>query len=367
MKNFLYRLFALIFNIGTRLSLRDNLVAFVAPHPGGSHDSLGELKCYLEELGGYEFLIVNVPRKFSILAYLKFFFVVPFRLARAKFVFLNDNFMPLADMKFNKNTVVTQLWHGEGAFKKFGLLTELEQSIKERQIKAGEKLTYVICTSENVRQVYANAFGVPKEKVLPLGSARMDYLVNQSNCKEELRKEFDKYFPGCKGKKLVLYAPTFRDDFEQDSALLKNTDFEKVQEILGNDFALLLKLHPRVHCADVPNCVTDVTNCDIAKLSVICDCVITDYSSVCMDFAFLNKPCYFYAFDLDNYKNDRDFCFGYEDYVPGLISDDLCVISEEIKNPQSDEKLSHFREFNFDYIDGENCKRIYEGVISANL
>lgn len=367
MKNFLYRLFALIFNIGTRLSLKENLVAFVAPHPGGSHDSLGEFKHYLKEVGGYEFLNVTVPRKFSLSEYLKFFFVVPFQLARAKFVFLNDNFMPLADMNFNKNTVVTQLWHGEGAFKKFGLLTELEQGVRERQIKAGKKLTYVICTSENVRDVYAGAFGVPKEKVLPLGSARMDYLINRSKNIDDLRKEFDDKFPECKGKKLVLYAPTFRDDFKQDSALLENTDFQKVQEIFEDDFLLLLKLHPRIHSANVPACVTDVTDYDIAKLSVICDSVITDYSSVCMDFAFLNKPCYFYAFDLEKYENDRDFCFGYKDYVPGIISKDLCVIAEEIKNPRSDEKLSHFREFNFDYFDAENCKRIYERVISANL
>ncbi|MBR5112206.1 MAG: CDP-glycerol glycerophosphotransferase family protein, partial [Clostridia bacterium] len=98
-------------------------------------------------------------------------------------------------------------------------------------------------------------------------------------------------------------------------------------------------------------------------LTVLSDILITDYSSVCMNFAYLNKPVIFYAFDLDDYNETRSFCFGYEDYVPGTIVKDYKDIPEIIKNPPDSEKIREFGEFNFKYIDNDNTERIIKKVI----
>ena len=118
----------------------------------------------------------------------------------------------------------------------------------------------------------------------------------------------------------------------------------------------------------MPSGAIDVTSgYPINDLTLICDILITDYSSVCMDFALLSKPCVFFAFDLEEYEKERSFYFDYESYVPGTVAYDFTQVIEAIKNLRNDEeKLRRFRDFNFDYIDRENTRRIFETVISAN-
>lgn len=375
MKNLFYSLYALFFNISRIFPIKKNRVALVAPHNGGSNDSLGVLKAFLEEKGGYDIVFIStndLKLDFSgISALIKsclkaagFFTFKAKALATSEFVFLNDNFMPMASLKFSKEAVVTQLWHAEGAFKRFGLSAPLTEEIREREKRCSERLDYVVCTSKNVVPIYAEAFGVDESKILPLGSPRTDRLFN--NDIEKLRAEFDRKHPECKEKKLILFAPTFRDSAEKDAALLSGIDTEEFSRELPG-YALLTKLHPQIHSSKPIDGATDVTKEDIGMLTLICDSVITDYSSVCMDFALLSKPCFFYAFDLEEYEDERSFYFDYESYVPGPVAKDFDTLIENIKNPRnSEEKLHSFRDFNFDYIDSDNTKRIFENIISAN-
>ena len=375
MKNLFYSLYALFFNISRIFPIKKNRVALVAPHNGGSNDSLGVLKAFLEEKGGYDIVFIStndLKLDFSgISALIKsclkaagFFTFKAKALATSKFVFLNDNFMPMASLKFSKEAIVTQLWHAEGAFKRFGLSAPLTEEIREREKRCSERLDYVVCTSKNVVPIYAEAFGVDESKILPLGSPRTDRLFN--NDIEKLRAEFDRKHPECKEKKLILFAPTFRDSAEKDAALLSGIDTEEFSRELPG-YALLTKLHPQIHSSKPIDGATDVTKEDIGMLTLICDSVITDYSSVCMDFALLSKPCFFYAFDLEEYEDERSFYFDYESYVPGPVAKDFDTLIENIKNPRnSEEKLHSFRDFNFDYIDSDNTKRIFENIISAN-
>lgn len=361
MKTLFYKIFALFFNICRVVPVKENRVVLLAPHPGGSHDSTGAVEEYLKEKGGYELIRINVPRS-GIKNYIRFFLRDSRILASAKYIFLNDNFMPIADLHFSKEAIITQLWHGEGAFKKFGLLTDIDQNTAQRLKKCTEKLTYITCTSENVRDIYADAFGANREKVLPLGSPRIDYLLKNRDI-SALREEFDKKYPQCKGKKAVLYAPTFRDTPERDKALLDTLDIDLFNKEIGGDYVLLLKLHPRVHSAAVPGGVIDVTGLDTAMLTLICDTLITDYSSICMDFALLKKSCIFYAYDLKEYEGERSFCNGYEDYVPGPVITDFRDIPEAVRSGKVDEKADKFLKFNFDYIDDKNTERILKVIL----
>lgn len=375
MKNLFYTLYALFFNLSRIFPIKQNRVALVAPHNGGSGDSLGLLRAYLENKGRYEIVFIStqdLKLDFSSLpALIKsclkaagFFTLKAKALATSKFIFLNDNFMPMASLNFSKEAIVTQLWHAEGAFKRFGLSAPLSDEVREREKKCSERLDYVVCTSKNVVPIYAEAFGVDESRILPIGSPRTDKLFNRNA--DEIRAEFDKNHPECKGKKLILYAPTFRDSAEKDSALLSGIDIKKFTSELP-DYALLIKLHPQIHSSKPVDGATDVTNEDIGALTVICDSVITDYSSVCMDFALLSKPCYFYAFDLEEYEDERSFYFDYESYVPGPVAKDFDTLLENIKNPRNgEEKLRIFREFNFDFIDCKNTERVFEKIISAN-
>lgn len=376
MKKLFYSLYALFFNISRIFPVKKNRAAFVAPHNGGDNDSLSVMRRYFESKGGYDIVSISTQDlrldSSSIGSIIKsclkaagFFTFKAFMLATSKYVFLNDNFMPMASLNFSKKAVVTQLWHAEGAFKKFGLSAPVTDDVREREKKCSEKLTYIVCSSKAVAPFYAEAFGVDIGKLLPVGSARIDSLLTPTDT-AKLRSDFDKAHPECVGKELVLYAPTFRDSAEKDSALAEKIDVAAFNREFP-DKRLLIKLHPQIHSATVPEGATDVTSCDIGMLTLICESVITDYSSVCMDFALLSKPCIFYAFDLDEYEHERSFYFDYESGVPGPVVRDSEALLEAIKNPRkNEEKLRQFREFHFDYIDCSNAERIYNAVTSAS-
>lgn len=378
MKKFFYILYALFFNLSRILPVKQNRIAFVAPHNGGENDSLGTLRSYVEKAGGYEIVIISTRDliidksniKTIVSSCLKaagFFTLKAKALATSKYVFLNDNFMPMASLKFSKDAVITQLWHAEGAFKKFGLSAPLTDDVREREKKCSSNLTYIVCSSKNVTSIYAEAFGVDESRILPLGSPRIDSLLCERDT-DSIRAAFDKKHPECKGKKLILYAPTFRDDPETDKNIVKNINIETFNRELSDEYRLLIKLHPQIHSGEPVDGTVDVTNGhDINDLTLICDILITDYSSVCMDFALLSKPCIFFAFDLEEYEKERSFYFDYESYVPGKVAKNFDAVIEAIKtHNKDDDKLRHFRDFNFDYVDCNNTKRVYERIILSN-
>lgn len=357
--------------------VKKNRIAFVAPHNGGEKDSLGVMRSYIEKIGGYD--IVNISTrdlqldtsgiKSLVISCLKaagFFTLKAKALATAKYVFLNDNFMPMANLNFSKEAIITQLWHAEGAFKKFGLSAPLTDDVADRERKCSEKLTYVICSSKNVMPVYSEAFGIDENKILPLGAPRIDLLLAERSV-DDLRKAFDDAHPECKGKRLILYAPTFRENAESDKKLLDNIDMDKFIGELGDEYSLLIKLHPQINSSKPVEGAVDVTKGhDIGELTLICDMLITDYSSACMDFALLSKPCIFFAFDLEEYEKERSFYFDYEEYVPGDVAKTFGEVIGAIKNPRNGEdKLRTFRDFNFDYKDCNNAERIYNRIFNG--
>ena len=328
-------------------------------------DSLGAVRDELESRGGYDLVYItrqdlslsNPLRVFS-------FFVLKSRLlATAEYVFLNDNFMPMGKLNFRKEAVITQLWHAEGAFKKFGLHIPQNDSLRKAEIAANSKLSYVVCSSEGVRKIYAEAFGVDERKVLPLGAPRVDYLKNEKNQKDALREIHEKY-PETRNKKILLYAPTFRDEEEMDKEILKNFNLSEIKKNLGDEYEIFIRLHPQIHISDRDSLgATDVTDFpDVRKLILASDVLITDYSSICMDFAFLNKKTVFFAYDLKWYTERRDFYFDYESFVPGIVAKNTADLISAVKSDFQKERNEKFKSFNFSFDDNRSAKRVVDKI-----
>lgn len=378
MKKLFYNIYAVMFNIFSILPLNKNKIVFLSPHNESFNDSLGavmreavmrddfriipisgnDLKLQSKSIGG---IFSSIGRAIS------FFTVKAYHLATAGFVFLNDNFMPMGKLRFKSAAVITQLWHAEGAFKKFGFDIEQPEEIRRLEKAANDKLTYVVCSSQEVASIYAGAFGVNEYKVLPLGSARCDYFFKLIN-EKRLRADFDKKYPQCRGKKLALYAPTFRDDPKDDGRILEYFDVAAFNERFGEEYALLIRLHPQVH-TDRHGFDGAVDVCDydnVPELVRLCDLLVTDYSSICMDFAIQDKPIYFYAFDLDRYERARSFYFDYETYVPGPVARDFQTLLNLINSTVSETYRKRRCDFNFTNFgapDGNAAERIVDKII----
>ncbi len=375
MKRLFYLLYAVVFNICRIFPVKENRITFLSPHRENFTDSLGAVLNEAKSRGGYDIVKISsadlsVKGVSDIFRAINFFTVKAYLLATSKYVFLNDNFMPMGSLNFSKKAVVTQLWHAEGVFKKFGLHIPQPEKIRARETAGAKKLTYVVCSSEYVVPYYSEAFGVDKSRVLPLGAPRADRFFNCIDDKTAVRKKFDEAYPVCTGKKLILYAPTFRDDESDDKKLLQSIDVEKFNRMSGKDTVLLVRLHPQIHrCEFNQDGAVDVTDYeDVGELIKICTAMITDYSSVCMDAVLIKKPVYFYAFDLEKYASDRQFYFDYESYVPGPVAKDFDTLLDMLKNNSAQsseitEKAEKFRRFNFGNPDSTAAKRVFDTIV----
>ena len=304
--------------------------------------SLGALGEYLEQRGKWRVLRLT-PRAPLLL----------FHLATARAVFLNNNFTPLAHLKLKKSTRVVQIWHGDGALKKFG--------------GGANPYPYdaVVCAAEHIRPFWAEAFQLPPEHILPLGSARMQALAQPFDS-SALRMEFNLRYPQCKDKRLVLYAPTFRDDPERNAELLSHFRFD---DFYGRfpDAVLLIRMHPSMHGAyRLPASVIDMTRePDCEPLLRVCDCLVTDYSSLCIDAAVLDVPVFLYLFDEDDYMTrERGFYISFRTLAPGLIANTFDELLNLLAAPDaSSEQRRAFAACHAGVLDGKACERIEEAVL----
>ncbi|WP_129307334.1 CDP-glycerol glycerophosphotransferase family protein [Streptomyces sp. L2] len=157
------------------------------------------------------------------------------------------------------------------------------------------------------------------------------------------------------GKKVVLYAPTWREDQRHASKLYKldlRIDLAAAQAELGHDHVLLVRKHPRVH-DNVPGAgqgfVWDVTRYpDIADLYLVTDVLVTDYSSALFDFAHSGKPMLFFTYDLEHYRDSlRGLYFDFTTRAPGPLletSEDLVKALRDVNAVEAEyrEKYAQF-------------------------
>ena len=361
------KIFAGCFNFFRKWKVKKNQITLIEKLNTGGTGSLFEIKNECEKRGlPFHFNIIThadyevSPRNLGGL--IKLFTVKAFKMATSSHIFLNDNFLPLGYMKLSDETKIVQLWHGMGSFKKFGGSSETDPAVL-KELKAATKNTnHILASSEHIRDNYAEAFMAPKEKVICIGCPQVDYFFREHDIDAWKRELYEKY-PEMKGKKLVLYAPTFRGDEERDKKLLESFDFETFQKELGEDYFLMVRLHPQIQSATVPDTVANMTDYpNVRKLLCMTDILIADYSSIAVEYSLLNRPIILYAFDKEWYlSEDRGFYFDYEKTAPGPIVENMQDLIDCIKNKQWDiAKVEKFAHLHNDYFDDKSAKRVVD-------
>lgn len=369
-KEYGFRWFAWFFDLGAKRGVKKNRVVLFNLMHGGPTGALQEVE---RELQNHAVELVHVDREDLFRATataLRFLTLDAYRMGRAKTIFLNNNFFPFGWIHPDPETQIVQVWHGQGAFKKFGLDIPQPADVREKEIGANKPLTYVTCSAESIRPIYMSAFGLRAEQVLTTGNPVSDYFFHEENVGEEAvayqRAGFNSVYPLCRDKELILYAPTFRDDPAEDALLLSHLDADALLRAAakgaGRDAVLLIRLHPndasgreqlKALAARTPG-VLDMTDYpDSDALCVLSDVLITDYSSICMNNALLHKPIVFYAYDLETFEGARDFYYPYEETVGGPVvktMEDLCAVFAE-RDFRTD-KLEAFRKLHFGDFEG---------------
>ncbi|MBR0349606.1 MAG: CDP-glycerol glycerophosphotransferase family protein [Clostridia bacterium] len=374
-KIFFYIVWPLAFRLFSFKPIDEKLILFAfSKNYTSMPDNLTGLYEYLKDKG-YNCKIMQAPQN----AVKRILFDITFQkyYARCKCVFITDNFDPLYAHKPNKGTKVIQLWHACGAFKKWGYSTlDLAWGgSREDMLRFPMHNTYtdVFVSAESVIPCYAEAFGCNEKIIKALGTPRTDVYFDKEFVKSR-REELLKAFPAIGNRKIILYAPTFRGNSPEESYNDQPLDYAFLKETLGKDYALVLKLHPftakkykltEEQEKQFGDFVFDASN-SLSVETALCaaDYLVADYSSLVFEYALLDKPMIFFAYDLEKYKRDRSFYFEYESFVPGrIVMTNEEIAASILSDSCQQEKIADFRKKYMSACDGKCIERIAEYAV----
>ncbi|HEY0443878.1 MAG TPA: CDP-glycerol glycerophosphotransferase family protein, partial [Candidatus Limnocylindrales bacterium] len=274
-------------------------------------------------------------------------------------------------------TTVIQVWHAAGAFKKMGY------SLSGKSFGGGAALldrvavhsNYDLClvSSRAVAPQYAEAFRLPLDRfVSTIGLPRTDVLFGQAAAAAAARVRAR--YPLPEGRRVVLYAPTFRGDSGVDPDAGALLDLRVLRQWLGEDHVILLRLHPFVRAAapigaGLAGFVIDVSAYpEINELMLVSDVLVTDYSSAIFEYALLGRPIVFFAPDLAAYETERGFYFDYRAGVPGPVLETSEAVASYLRAGSFD--LGRVRDFAaaaFDVADGRAAERFVDEIAMPML
>ena len=303
----------------------------------------------------------------------KSWFTVIKKLAKSNIVVVDDHAPILDWMTLDDRTKVIQLWHAGAGFKSSGYSRWGHEGCPAPH-SAHRQYDFGIAGSKRIAPFFSEVWGINDEQVLPTGMPRMDEYLNEEYRAAKTKELYEK-FPICKGKKVILFAPTYRGRNKKTAYYpYELIDFYKLHELCGEDYVVLFKMHPWVaQPVPIPHEYRDKfvdVNLypNINDLFYITDLLITDYSSNIFEYSLMGKPMLFFAFDKIQYSFSRGFHRAYEESAPGKVCYTFDELLNAIKEKDfEEEKVKQYVEHHFDHIDTHASDRVIDWLILGNL
>jgi CDP-glycerol glycerophosphotransferase len=290
-----------------------------------------------------------------------------YALGTAKFWFDNALICPWKKIPKKPEQIYINTWHGSLGIKKLSGDDNWQKIARD----CDQMIDYFLTDSVFDEHVFTESFW-PNVKHLKVGHPRNDIFFDEKKM-EKLRNKVYKFYHIPKNAKTVLYAPTFRDNKADASAI--NVDFIGLKEALekrfGGEWVVLSRLH--FHNAKNKKTkdlfsgakVIDASEyLDMQELMAAVDVGITDYSSWIFDYLFTGRPAFIYAADIEKYVNDRGFYYPLTE-TPFAIADSNETLEENIKAfDEADfaQKVEEFLKGKGCYEDGKACDRVVDFI-----
>ncbi|MGR3208443.1 CDP-glycerol glycerophosphotransferase family protein [Bacillus glycinifermentans] len=268
-----------------------------------------------------------------------------FAMARAEYWVVNSR-MPLWIPK-PEHTTYLQTWHGTPLKRLAVDMDEVHmpgtntEKYKKNFTMEASKWDYLISPNAYSTEIFARAFQFNKT-MIESGYPRNDFLHTDNNAetvralKEKMKLPAD--------KKVIIYAPTWRDDQFYKKGKYKfdlDLDLAKMREEIGDDYVIVLRMHYLVaenfDLEPYQGFAYDFSSYeDIRELYMVSDLLITDYSSVFFDFANLKRPMIFFVPDIETYRDKlRGFYFDFEKEAPGPLVKTTDEVIKKIRETES--------------------------------
>ena len=260
-------------------------------------------------------------------------------LANSKICIIDGYSIPVSLLKHKKDLKVIQIWHASGALKKFGYQSLNKKEGRKEEIaklmNMHKNYTYVISPSKATAEFYKEAFNVTDKQIVINGMPRLDYVLKEDINKKE---EFFKDYPEYKNKKTILYVPTFRKETDMSENLE-----QMIQRVDKEKYNLIIQLHPLDRNTETEKYSVD-SKYSTQDLLRIADYIITDYSALAFETSILDKPLFFYVFDIEEYEETRGLNIDLFKEMQYATSKDIEEIIEKIEKEDYDYKsLERFK------------------------
>lgn len=230
--------------------------------------------------------------------------------------------LPAYGTGLHKKRLIINLWHGV-PLKKIALLDPNLKKAARIYFKKifSENYTCILTTSYELIPLMARSFAVSEDKIKVWGQPRNDGLFQKNDCHEILGQ----LFPDLpEYTKTVLYAPTFRDYGQVQLFPFKDFDQKQLEAFLEEkNMLLFIRTHVAEQGSAAPYLGKRIRFLgneqaeDVTGILNIFDCLITDYSSIYIDYLLTDKPMIFLPYDRQQYLDGRGMNFDYDDVTPG--------------------------------------------------
>ena len=230
--------------------------------------------------------------------------------------------LPAYGTGLHKKRLIINLWHGV-PLKKIALLDPNIKKAARIYFKKifSENYTCILTTSHELIPLMARSFAVSEDKIKVWGQPRNDGLFQKNDCHEILGQ----LFPDLpEYTKTVLYAPTFRDYGQVQLFPFKDFDQKQLEAFLEEkNMLLFIRTHVAEQGSAAPYLGKRIRFLgneqaeDVTGILNIFDCLITDYSSIYIDYLLTDKPMIFLPYDRQQYLDGRGMNFDYDDVTPG--------------------------------------------------
>ncbi|WML24851.1 CDP-glycerol:glycerophosphate glycerophosphotransferase [Neobacillus sp. OS1-33] len=309
----------------------------------------------------------KIVKRFS-LAYYYYFAVSKY--------WINNMRQPLHLVKREGN-VFLETWHGTPLKKLVFDMKDVYSAnprYKQDFYMQSRAWDYLLSPNRYSSEIFRSAFKFDNE-MLEFGYPRNDILYSPR--KEEIVAKVKKSIGIPNNKKVVLYAPTWRDDDFYEPGKYKfqlQLDLHKMKETLGTDYVVALRMHyfiaDDINVEGLDGFAFNLSKYDeIAELYLISDILITDYSSVFFDYANLKRPILFFTYDLDKYRDQlRGFYLDFENEGPGPLLKTSDAIIDAIANidevnKQYAERYDAFYEKFCSWHEGKSTEKVVKKVL----
>lgn len=293
-------------------------------------------------------------------------------------IWIFDDIIPLSIAK-REGQIYIQVKHWSSiTLKKFYLDDDdnhKSESIENAIKGDGERMDYLLSGSEFDENSCRSGF-MFRGKAIRVGSPRSDLLFDDA-----VKDKVFRYFQINKRSKICLYVPTYRNrQLDKDYMLSVTLDYNVLLDVLrekwDSEWFLLVRFHPGLGWRDDmlfsnSHIINAGAYLDSEELAAAADVMVTDYSSIMFEGAYVKKPVFLYAPDRKEYINhERKFLIDY-DKLPFPIAESSAQLCEKVKNfdqHKYDQELDDFFEMYGVHEDGhasERAAKFILGLISC--